>query len=249
MRERPVTVPTEPLPAIRASRRHPRRTQFDYLHLRAVIERLRSTIASLPEPVTDVLDVWCGSRPYDDLLPSGARSVGLDIVGNPYGVADVVSDEFLPFPDASFDLALMIEAFQYVRDPVGAVIELRRVLRPGGTVLVALPFAFEYDRRDFQARYTAPQLRALFADGWEDVRVGEDGGRAVTWTVLTGSLVHGVEQRATRRLPRRAVHPVFAGAYAALNSLGGVLARLEGDGGPAALPTHLTLTARKPAGG
>ncbi|MGH3049779.1 MAG: methyltransferase domain-containing protein, partial [Gaiellaceae bacterium] len=102
------------LAAIRRSRRRPRRTQFDYLHVRCLVQDLAGALAGIPRPVDDVLDVWCGSRPYDDLLPPGARVVGLDVVGNPYGVADVVSDELLPFPDESFDLVVCIEAFQWV---------------------------------------------------------------------------------------------------------------------------------------
>jgi SAM-dependent methyltransferase len=197
--------------------------------------------------VQDVLDVWCGSRPYDDLLPRGARCVGFDVVGNPYGTADVVSDEFLPFPDASFDLLTCVQAFQYMPDPGHAVSEFARVLRPGGTALVSLVFGYEYERRsDFEGRYTAHQLRRLFA-GWDAVDVREDGGRTVTWAVLTGSLVHGLEQRAMRRPPLRALRPLFVPSYVLVNALGLALAPLESESRGSALPMNLTLTARKPA--
>src|SRR4051794_8463692 len=96
------------LEAVRRSRRHPRPTQFDYLHLRFMINGLVEVLRSLPEPKRDVLDVWCGTRPYDDLFPRGGRIVGFDVVGNPYGVADVVSDTFLPFDDESFDLVVCV---------------------------------------------------------------------------------------------------------------------------------------------
>jgi SAM-dependent methyltransferase len=188
----------------------------------------------------DILDVWCGSRPYDDLLPADANRVGLDVEGNPYGVADVVSDEFLPFPDASFDLLLCIQAFQYVPDPERAVTEFRRVLRPGGAALVALPFGLEYDPKILERRYTGPQLAALF-DGWDGVQVREYGGRAVTWTVLTGSLLRHVELRAPRP-----VRPLFSAVYVLLNRLGVVLARIEESRSrTGALPSNLVLTAQR----
>lgn len=233
--------------AIRRSRRHPAVTQFDYLHLRALLAGLREAIAEVPAPVADVLDVWCGSRPYDDLLPAGARVVGLDVEGNPYGVADVVSSELLPFPDESFDLVTCVQAFHYMEDPERTVAEVSRVLRPGGSALVSSVFGFEYDRRHFEARYTEQQLRALFT-GWEDVRVREDGGRAVTWTVLTGSLLHGLEQRIASRGALRALRPAFLASYALVNGAGVLLGRLEGSASATpALPMNLTLTARKPA--
>jgi len=232
--------------AIRRSRRHPAITQFDYLHLRTLVAGLREAIAALPGPVEDVLDVWCGSRPYDDLLPAGALCVGLDVVGNPYGLADVVSDDFLPFPDETFDLVMCIQAFQYLDDAERAVAEFARVLRPGGSVLVSSVLGFEYDLRHFEARYTEHQLRVLF-DDWEDVRVRENGGRTATWTVLTGSLVNGLEQRVATRAARRGLRPAFLAAYALVNTAGHLLGNLESAGGrTSALPMNLTLSARKP---
>jgi SAM-dependent methyltransferase len=234
------------LRAIRRSRRRPSLSQFDYLHLVELTAGLRRAIAALPGPVEDVLDVWCGSRPYDDLLPSGARCTGLDVEGNPYGVADVVSDELLPFPDASFDLVMCVQSFHYMDDPARAVEEIGRVLRPGGSALVSSVLGFEYDRRHFEARYTEHQLRALFA-GWEEVRVREDGGRTVSWTVLTGSLVNGLEQRVASAPGGRLLRPAFLASYALVNVAGLALRRLEPGGGASALPMNLTLTARKPA--
>lgn len=229
------------LEAVRRSRRRPSITQFDYLHLRYLVRDLEETLGAL-QNVEDVLDVWCGARPYEDLLPEGARCVGLDVEGNPYGVADVVSNELLPFPDESFDLLLCIEAFQWIPEPPHAVAEFRRVLRPGGTVLVTLPFGFEYDRHVPEARYTEHELRALFS-GWGDLVVRENGGRVVTWIVLTASIFAGLEQR----LPRLA-RPLFATAYLLLNAFGLLLARAERRwaGDRATLPMNLTLTARRP---
>jgi SAM-dependent methyltransferase len=235
------------LVAIRASRRHPRITQYNYLHLRRLVEGLRAALADVAGPVGDVLDVWCGSRPYEDLLPAGMRCVGLDVSDNPYGVADVVSDEFLPFPDASFDLLTCVQAFQYMPDPDHAVSEFARVLRPGGTAVVSLVFGDAYEGDSFEGRYTSHQLRQLFA-GWDDVRVREDGGRTVTWTMLTGSLLFGAEQRVGRREKLRALRPLFVAGYVAVNGFGLALARLDSETHrTAALPMNLTLTARKPA--
>jgi SAM-dependent methyltransferase len=232
--------------AIRRSRRRPSFTQFDYLHLTELTAGLRRALSELPGAPGDVLDVWCGSRPYDDLLPVGARCTGLDVEGNPYGVADVVSNELLPFPDASFDLVLCVQSFHYMDDPARAVAEIARVLRPGGSALISSVLGFEYDRRHFEARYTEHQLRALFA-GWDDVHVREDGGRTVSWAVLTGSLVNGLEQRVRSAPGGRLLRPAFLASYTLVNAAGLVLRRLEPDGGSSALPMNLTLTARKPA--
>lgn len=236
-------LPRTELEAIRRSRRHPRATQFDYLHLRFMIDGMQDVLRSLPEPKC-VLDVWCGTRPYDDLFPREARVVGFDVEGNPYGVADVVSDTFLPFPDESFDLVMCVQAFQFVPDPAAAIAEFRRVLRRHGVVLIALPFAFEYDPRILERRFTGPQLVALF-EGWDDVRLYQHGGRAVSWAVLTASLVRNLDTYARRRPLLRVLAPLFTAGYVLLNGLGLALAKVEEPGVAAgALPMNLLLTAR-----
>ena len=44
--------------------------------------------------------------------------------------------EKLPFPDAVFDAAVCTQVYEYVADMPGALRELRRVLKPGGRVLI-----------------------------------------------------------------------------------------------------------------
>jgi SAM-dependent methyltransferase len=236
---------------LRRTRRHPRPTQSDYLHIRYLVRDLAASLERVPGPVRDALDIFCGTRPYDDLLPAGARCVGLDVEGNEYGVADVVTDEFLPFPDESFDLVLCTEAFHYVADPVQGVSEIRRVLRPGGSGVISVPLVWQYDRTILEHRYTGPELAALF-EGWDDVVVIENGGLAVSWATLTGWMVNIAELHVSRRLRgRRLLHPAFVAAYMAINGVGAFLDRLERrfDRHPYTLPMNLLLTARRPADG
>jgi SAM-dependent methyltransferase len=237
------------LAKMRRTRRHPRPTQFDYLHIRRLVDDLAAALARVGDGIEDVLDVYCGARPYDDLLPASARIVGLDVPGNPYGLADVVSDEFLPFPDESFDLVTCIEAFHYVPDPGVGVAEIRRVLRPGGHALVAVPFVWEYDRRILEHRFTGPELARLF-QGWDDVTVVENGGRAVSWATTTGSLAGMIQWNLPeRRVLRGLLRPAFAAIYLTVNGVGAVLDRLERRyvDSPATLPMNLLLTARRPS--
>jgi len=241
------TISDEALRRIRRGRRHPRITQFDYLHVRALVADLAEALRGAASPGADVLDVYCGSRPYDDLLPPGSNVVGLDVVGNHYGVADVESDEFLPFADASFDLVLCTQAFDLAPDPVAAIAEIRRVLRPGGAVVITVAHVWEYDRTQLVHRYTGPELAHLFA-GWRDVEVRESGGRGVAWATLTGSLLHKVEARLARsRAARRVVPGLFAVAYVGVNLVGSVLEAVEqrSADGEVRLPMNLLLTARR----
>jgi SAM-dependent methyltransferase len=234
---------------MRRSRRHPRPTQFDYLHVRRLLDDLSQALARVGRDAVEVLDLFCGTRPYDDLLPRSARVTGLDIPGNPYGVADVVSSEFLPFADESFDLVLCAEGFHYVAEPQAGVAELRRVLRPGGYALIAVPLVWEYDRTVLEQRYTGPSLARLF-DTWEDVVVVENGARAVSWATLTGQIVSMAEVHVPQQGHlRRLLHPLFAVLYLLINGAGMVLDRAERRFARSSLtlPMNLLLTARRPS--
>jgi SAM-dependent methyltransferase len=238
----------ETVAMMRRTRRHPRPTQFDYLHVRRLVDDLAAVLARLGPGVEDVLDIFCGTRPYNDLLPLEARVTGLDIPGNPYGVAEVVSDEFLPFPDGSFDLVMCIEGFHYVSDPAKGVAEIRRVLRPGGHAVVSVPFVWEYDRTALEHRFTGPELANLFRH-WEEVAVIENGGRAVSWATLTGLVVSMGEWHVPARLNlRRLARPLFSGLYIVINGVGLLLDRAERRFARSSLtlPMNLLVTARRP---
>jgi ubiquinone/menaquinone biosynthesis C-methylase UbiE len=51
------------------------------------------------------------------------------------------SADAIPLPDTSVDLVLLFLVWHHVRDPVAGAAEIRRVLRPGGRVLVRSAFS------------------------------------------------------------------------------------------------------------
>ena len=91
----------------------------------------------------------------------------------------------LPFSDASFDAVICLSVLyhQWVTDPGTTLRELRRVLRPGGLLLVNLP-AYEFlhsahDDAVFTARrFTMSNVRQLLLAGGFDIR------RLTYWTTL-----------------------------------------------------------------
>jgi SAM-dependent methyltransferase len=74
----------------------------------------------------------------------------------------------LPFLDDAFDIVTALDVIEHIDDDVAALAELRRVLRPGGTLLVAVPaFMFLWGVQDevshHRRRYTAATLRRALA--------------------------------------------------------------------------------------
>ena len=71
----------------------------------------------------------------------------------------------LPYANSSFDLVLITDVIEHVDDDATALGEVRRVLRPGGLVLITVPaFMSLWGPQDIVAehkrRYRIPQLRA-----------------------------------------------------------------------------------------
>ena len=125
-----------------------------------------------------------------------------------------------------------------------------RVLRPGGTAIVAVPHIHEHNRDTPEWRFTGPHLTALF-DGWADVVLRENGGRAVAWTHLTAHLVSQTEQTVAERVGRyRLARAAFSPLYLAINFAGVQLDRAtrHAPARPLTLPMNLMVTARRPVG-
>jgi len=53
-------------------------------------------------------------------------------------VCDITS---IPQPDASFDAVLCSEVFEHLPDPIKAIAEFSRLLKPGGKLILTAPFA------------------------------------------------------------------------------------------------------------
>jgi len=74
---------------------------------------------------------------YDGRGDEGALQMGdwcqdgLDIVG------DITE---IPEPDASFDAIMCVEVLEHLPDPLAAIREFTRLLRPGGSLILTAPF-------------------------------------------------------------------------------------------------------------
>jgi len=108
-----------------------------------------------------VLDVGSG---IGDMLAFRRGTIGLDI--NPHLVefcrqrglhAMVMNDDgTFPFGDTEFDSILLDNVVEHIADPAGLLDETRRVLKPGGTLMIGIPgvkgFAADPDHKIFYTR-------------------------------------------------------------------------------------------------
>jgi len=156
--------------------------------MRSIGQRLLRS-ASLPASGR-VLDAGCGSGQtmtwLADLLPRWER-VGVDVASEAVASARSIGEAVieasvlsLPFDSASFDLVITLDVLQHLPLDGGdaaALGEMRRVSRPGGTLLIrtnaqSFPRVSE-DRASLYRRYDPEPLRHVIEDaGFRILRLG-----------------------------------------------------------------------------
>ena len=150
-----------------------------------------------------LLDVGCGNGRYRPFLVQADRYVGYDldtVAANPSvcGAADR-----LPFRDGSFDSILFTQVLEHVPSPQAALGEIRRVLRPGGRLLLSAPQHWRLHEAPYDFwRFTRFGLELLLGEaGFEVEELSAQGGvwrlvgQAVNNAIVTrwgaGVISHG----------------------------------------------------------
>jgi SAM-dependent methyltransferase len=128
----------------------------------------------LPQSRGVVLDVGCGAQPYRHLLPSPTIYEAIDYSGAKshfgYSLPDTTyyEGDRWPIADESIDVVLSTETLEHVPEPSVFLAEAFRVLKPGGRLVLTVPFAarWHYIPHDYW-RFTPSGLeRVLTAAGF-----------------------------------------------------------------------------------
>lgn len=134
-----------------------------------------------------------GQRSIFDIKKCPHRTVfaNLSVAKRPDVQADAAH---IPFKSNAFDGAICSELLEHVPRPLTVVEEVSRVLKPGGTLLITIPFQvwIHGDPHDY-GRYTDQFWKEnLTALGFVDIQIERQGA---FWTVLSDMLRDWVYQR------------------------------------------------------
>jgi SAM-dependent methyltransferase len=146
------------------------------------------------------LDLGCGAGQFTaELAKGGAQAIGADVADAALARARAANpglefrlvpfDGPLPFDDGSFELVWASEVIEHVADTASWLSEVRRVLVPGGALLLTTPShgrlrlfvggagRFSEPLGDHLHLYTRDSLRTVLAQfGFRRISVGSRGG-------------------------------------------------------------------------
>lgn len=181
-----------------------------------------------------VLDIGCASGWVRNVLRPDCEYVGLDYPVTARAIYGTRPDVFadgahVPFQDASFHCVTLLEVLEHVAFPDLVLREAQRVLIPGGTLLLSVPFLYPlHDAPHDYQRFTAPGLTfALRKAGFEcGEPVPRNGGFEVGAMLLAiacaGTLISSIRVRRWRLL----FLPLLLLLIPCANVLGWVLSRI-----------------------
>jgi len=200
-----------------------------------------------------VLDIGCGDRWLEPLVAGRGHYIGLDSLATGaalYGARPSVFGDAsrLPIADASIDTVVFFEVLEHLEDPREALEEIARVLRPGGRLLLSMPFLYPiHDApHDFQ-RYTTHGLAREISKVGLTVNVISNTRHSLECAGLLAAIgCAGVAIEAVRRRSLSLLLvPLVLIAIPTINLAAWIAARLLPDW--PALTSGYRLTATKPA--
>jgi SAM-dependent methyltransferase len=154
-----------------------------YIGRRKIIASfVKEICAQITDRPPRILDVGCGTGANLQLLSGFGEAEGVDISLDALqfcrerGLNKVKlgAAEELPYEDGTFDLVTALDVVEHLDDDVGGLREMRRVLRPGGRVLLFVPtfmwlWGIQDDVSNHRRRYRLPELRRAVTEAGFDV--------------------------------------------------------------------------------
>lgn len=120
-----------------------------------------------------MLDFGCGNKPYRHLF-TVEQYIGIDIENEAHShegePVDVIYDgKTIPFENNFFDCAFASEVFEHVFNLDEVLVEIRRVIRKDGVLLITIPFVwYQHEKPNDFARYTEFGIRHILSkNGFE----------------------------------------------------------------------------------
>jgi SAM-dependent methyltransferase len=145
-----------------------------WLHYRTLEPFIHQHLLQAEAPL---LDLGCGSKPYRSLYPKG-ECIGADVFKGADVDIQIEAGKQLPFEDERFACVFSTQVLEHVYDANLLLSEAFRVTKPGGKLILTVPFVWELheEPHDF-LRFTRYWLEARLKElGYLSVVIVPQGG-------------------------------------------------------------------------
>jgi len=137
--------------------------------------------ALAPQLSGRLLDFGCGRKPYENLF-NVVEYIGIDMENTGHQHKNSKIDVYydgrnIPFANDSFDAVFCSEVFEHVFNLDEIVVEIRRVLKTNGRMLITVPFSWNEHEIPYDfARYTSFAItHILEKNGFEVMEFRKSG--------------------------------------------------------------------------
>jgi len=191
---------------------------MDLYHVRSGIERAVRRASAQWQGT--LLDVGCGAMPYQAIImapPSRVdRYIGMDLESavapyKEFRPTITWDGNTIPLADASVDCVMATEVLEHCPYPDRVMAEIGRVLKPGGRLLVTVPFLWPlHDAPYDEHRYTPFALQRIIGSaGFREVKVEVYGGWDASLAQMIGLWVmRRPMSKWTRAILKRILYPL-----------------------------------------
>lgn len=211
--------------------------------------RIRQLVAeAMQGPV--VLDLGCGTKWSQELLPASWRYVGLDYPETAQwyeAKPDVFGDaQYLPFADCTMNTILMLDVLEHIPNPRRALAEVSRCLARKGSLILIVPFLYPiHDAPHDYQRWSVHGLKKLAGEHGLITAKENYSGNPLETAALLGNiaLTKTVFNWISKRHPASLLVLVLPFALLARNLCAWLLGRIAPE--DAMMPISYQLVLRK----
>lgn len=181
-----------------------------------------------------VLDIGCANRWASNHIAASCCYIGLDYPTTGIHMYDSRPDVYsdaskLPFDDHSIDTVILFQTLEHIAEPREAVVEIYRVLRPGGVLLLTVPFLYPLHDEPFDfTRFTSHGLKIMLEKvGFTITQIKPSLGSAETAGLIACLSLAGMSLKALRsRSPSIVLFPLLALSIPAVNTVFWILGKI-----------------------
>lgn len=165
---------------------------FQWLAVKDLKKTIQMSLSNV-QAGQKILDVGSGTNPYRYMLAEGVNYTSLDVEGGA-GKPDITirPGEKWPVEDNAFDAILCNQVIEHVRDLDFVLSEIFRVLKPGGTLILSIPFLYPLHGapHDYR-RLSSYGMEQILEKSCQEVKIHCIGGIG---TVVSIMLLNWIEE-------------------------------------------------------